>query len=82
MQTIARKWGNSLAVRIPTSLVKDIKISDGSLLKISASQGKIIIEVPVKKKVKYTLNDLLKKVNKKNIHSEITTGKHIGKEIW
>ena len=42
--------------------------------------GKIILK-PVKTK-KYSLNDLLKKVNKNNLHSEIDTGETIGNEEW
>ncbi|HPP87129.1 MAG TPA: AbrB/MazE/SpoVT family DNA-binding domain-containing protein [bacterium] len=74
-----QKWGNSLGVRIPKPFVEETQISDGYFVDINFDGENIIIK-PVKKT--YRLNDLLKKINPKNIHKEINTGKSVGKEIW
>ena len=78
MQTTIQKWGNSLAVRIPISYVKETGINNGSSIEISVKNGIITIK-PVKK---YVLSELLKRMNKSNIHKEVQTGKPRGKEIW
>jgi antitoxin component of MazEF toxin-antitoxin module len=33
-------------------------------------------------KPKYTLKQLLARVNKKNLHSEVDTGSPVGGEVW
>lgn len=38
------KWGNSLALRIPTAIAKEIKMKDGDSVEVSLSKdGSIII---------------------------------------
>ncbi len=78
MLSKALKWGNSLALRIPKPMAKECGIQENTSLEISSRKGEIVI-TPIKKK--YFLEDLLAKVNKKNIHSEIEFGQPIGKEI-
>jgi antitoxin MazE len=78
MQTTVQKWGNSLAVRIPGSYVKETKIDIGSKIDISCDKGTIII----KPQKKYRLKGLIDKVTDKNTHSETHTGKVVGNELW
>jgi len=49
MKTSVKKWGNSMAVRIPALVAKDLQILDGAILDISVDAGKIILK-PEKKK--------------------------------
>ncbi len=78
METIVKKWGNSLGIRIPKFIVKDLSLKDGSSVEIEDKDGQIIIQP----KNKNNLNELLQKINKTNIHSEVKTFGPIGKEIW
>ena len=78
MKTSVKKWGNSMAVRIPALVAKDLKIRDGAILEISVDAGKIILK-PVKKSLG-DLNKLLSKVNSSNIHGEADTGRSVGRE--
>jgi len=80
MQLKIQKWGNSLALRIPKAIASDTNIGIGSFVNLSLKKGRIIIE-PVAKP-KYSLADMLQKINDKNIHREIKTGKPVGREIW
>jgi antitoxin MazE len=80
MQIQIQKWGNSLALRIPKSFAVETNIEQGSLVDISIEDGKLII-TPTSKS-KYTLDELLSGINKKNIHEEVETGHSIGKESW
>ena len=79
MKTTVQKWGNSLAVRIPKNITKDTKVSEGSSINIMVENGNIILSPSAKE---YSLKELLKNVTNENIHSEVSTGDHIGGEIW
>ena len=79
MKTRLQKWGNSLAVRVPSAFAKDAQVKAGSEVEISIAEAKLII-TPLSKR--YSLHELLSGVSKKNLYSEIDTGKPAGKEIW
>ena len=80
MTTKIKKWGNSLALRIPHSYAKVANIEEGNEVNLKLYKNKIIIEKEPKKS--YSLKNLLSVINKKNLHKEIKTGKRVGKEIW
>jgi antitoxin MazE len=80
MTTKIQQWGNSLALRIPKAFAVEANLYKGAVVDVSEEGGKIIL-TPVKKG-KFTLESLLAGVTKENIHSEISTGKRVGKEIW
>ena len=77
MTIVVKKWGNSLGVRIPKMIAKDLNLRDGSSIEIEDSNGSIIITPKTN-----TLKELLSKINSSNIHTEIDFGKSIGKESW
>jgi len=79
MKATVKTWGNSLALRIPKSIAKDIGVSEGSNIDMLVENGNIILS-PGKKE--YSLKELLKNITIENIHSEISTGDQIGGEIW
>jgi antitoxin MazE len=74
------KWGNSLAVRIPQHLAKEIGSSDGSEVKIVAIEGNLTIK-PRRQK-QYSLDELVAGITPTNRHAEIDTGMSVGAEIW
>ena len=80
MRAAVRKWGNSLALRIPKSFAIDSKIANGSSVDLSLVEGKIIVSPATSKQ--YTLKELLAGVSKKNIHQEVNTGETSGREVW
>jgi antitoxin MazE len=79
MKATVQKWGNSLAIRIPKTISKDIKVTEGSNVNIVVENGNMIF-TPFKKE--YSLKELLKNVSIENIHSEVSTGNNVGGEIW
>ncbi|OHB13464.1 MAG: MazF family transcriptional regulator [Candidatus Zambryskibacteria bacterium RIFCSPLOWO2_12_FULL_45_14] len=79
MTTKIRKWGNSLAVRIPDEFAENLDLKDGSVVGFEQLGDRIIIS---KTKPKYTLEDMVKGITKKNRHKEFDWGKPMGKEIW
>ena len=78
MKAIVKKWGNSLGIRIPNLIVKELSLKDGSSVDIKDKKGEIII----KPKEKNRLSEILSKINEKNIHGEVETNGPIGNEIW
>ena len=80
MQAKIKKWGNSLALRIPKSFALNANIRQDELVDISIDKERIII-IPIGKK-DYSLNDLLAGVSEDNLHGEFDTGDPVGKEIW
>ena len=77
MQTQIGKWGNSLAVRIPGSLAKDLNLEEGSELEISMVKGILQLR-PLTKQ--YTLDELVSQITPENRHEETDWGEAVGRE--
>jgi len=80
MHVQVQKWGNGLALRIPKPIAEKIKISEGTLVDLRVTEGKLVA-TPTKRK-KVTLSQLLTKVTKSNLHEEVDTGSSAGRESW
>lgn len=79
MRTKIQKWGNSLAVRIPKPLAKEIQIGEGRDMEIFSGNGRIVL-APISRA--YELKALLSQIKKENLHSELETGAPLSKEVW
>jgi antitoxin MazE len=75
-----QRWGNSLAVRIPKSFAEEVGLEDDSPVDLRLSKGKLILE-PSSPPAP-SLDELLRKVRKSNLHSEVDTGPAQGREAW
>lgn len=80
MEATVKKWGNSLAIRLPKYLADQINISEGTAVELFANHEKISIK-PLKKK-SYKLDELLSKVDKNSSNEEIDWGQTEGNEVW
>jgi len=78
MTAKVQKWGNSLALRLPKALVNEFRLEQGSTVELRVLNGKLIVEP--QRPPQYRLEDLLKKVSKRNLHAEIKTGRPVAKE--
>lgn len=58
MQVTIKKWGNSLAARIPKAVAESVDLHMDQLVNIDSVDGKIII-TPIETEKKYRLDDLL-----------------------
>ena len=67
METIVKKWGNSLGIRIPSLIVRELSLKDGSFVDISDNGNEITIR-PMKKN---RLSEMLSEINEQNLHEEI-----------
>ena len=80
MRVQVRKWGNSLALRIPKPSAEDADIREGSVVDVFVDDGRLVA-VPVAPN-SVRLEDLLKRVTKRNTHKEADLGGSVGKEAW
>jgi antitoxin MazE len=78
MEAVVKKWGNSLGVRIPNHIARELSLRDGSFVDIN-DVGKEIIIKPIQKN---KLSELISKINEQNMHEEIEPGGPVGKELW
>jgi antitoxin MazE len=76
MHITLSKWGNSLGIRIPNSITKEMGLSAQDTVEISRDGDHIIIQ-----KI-YRLDSLLSQITPDNLHSEEDTGNAQGKETW
>jgi antitoxin MazE len=74
------KWGNSLAVRIPQHLAKEIGLIDGAEVELVAIDGNLTIKP--KRQKQYSLAELIAGIIPENRHAEIDTSVSVGEEIW
>jgi antitoxin MazE len=73
-----QKWGNSLAVRIPSAFAKEIGLSPNTEVELKLEDNKLVI-VPNRKK---QLEKLLEQITPENLHSEVDWGEKSGREEW
>ena len=78
-QARIQKWGNSLAIRIPKPFALEVGLEQNSLVTVSIEEGKLLLEPA---KPSYSLEELLAKVTKDNLHHEVETGLAVGNEAW
>ncbi len=82
MNAVIKKWGNSLALRIPKSYAKEIKLEEGAAVDIKIEKDKIIILPKRKKDKKYKLKELVSQITKDNRYEEIDFGPPVGREVF
>ncbi|OGB96398.1 MAG: hypothetical protein A2Z31_00925 [candidate division NC10 bacterium RBG_16_65_8] len=80
MVTTVKKWGNSMGIRLPKSVVQEVELADGATVTIEAKEGQIVI-TPLRKP-RYRLKDLVGRITARNRHDAVETGKPVGKEVW
>ena len=78
MKVTIQKWGNSLGLRIPSVVAKDLSLENGSEVELLKESDRIVIR-PSKE---YRLEDLLEGITDTNLHREVDSGSAQGNESW
>jgi len=81
METTVRKWGNSLAIRIPRSFAAETKMDYGSKVDLSIKNMQLVITLLIQEE-DYSLDSFLSKMDGSTIHREIDFGDPQGKELF
>jgi len=80
MRATIRKWGNSLALRIPSAYSRELGLEEATSVEMRVAKSSLIIKPMLAKKPE--LKKLLAKINDGNRHEAVETGAAAGKEIW
>jgi len=80
MRTKIQKWGNSLALRVPKRFAVQCGVEEGAEVDLSVREGELVV-TPARRR-RYTLEELVAGITKKNRHAEVDWGPPMGKEIW
>lgn len=74
-----RRWGNSLAIRIPGPLARSVGLVEGMDVELTI-KNRLLVVAPAR--TRYRLADLLRRVKSKNLHAESWSGGPVGEEQW
>ena len=74
------KWGNSLALRIPSAFAQEIGLSERASVDISVTDGMLVIR-PVGDHHVYSLDALLSGITEGNRYGELVSGTSTGNEF-
>jgi antitoxin MazE len=80
MQTKIQKWGHSLGLRIPRTFAAGAQVRESSTVDLAVDGGRLLVRPLCARR--YTLSELLNKVTRRNLHSEVATGAPAGSETW
>jgi antitoxin MazE len=80
MTTTVQKWGNSLALRIPSAYAAETNLAESSPVELRLKAGSIVIR-PVTRK-RHKLDTLLRGITPRNRHTATQTGPAVGQEVW
>jgi antitoxin MazE len=72
------KWGNSVALRVPSKVAKALGIVPGSVEKLVLKRDKLI---SIPRQNVYRLDELLAGITKNNLHQEMSSGTPVGAEV-
>jgi antitoxin MazE len=78
MKTTARKWGNSLAIRVPKRVAEEAGLREKDAVEIEVHEGTLVVR-PHLRRV-YRLEDLLKRITSRNTHRKVDFGGPVGRE--
>ena len=73
------KWGNSLGLRLPKSIAREVQLDEGDIVQLSVDHGTIVIRPS---RPRYSLDELVRRITPKNRHGESDWSGPIGDEAW
>ena len=78
MQTQAtiKRWGNSLAIRIPKSILDSLQFEQDATVSLVVDDGRLVV-APL-----LTLDDFVSAITDENRHDEADWGEPVGNEVW
>jgi antitoxin MazE len=72
------KWGNSLGLRLPKSVAREVRLDEGDTVQVSVDNGTIVIRPS---RPRYSLDELVRRITQKNRHDESDWGGPLGDEV-
>ena len=78
MTATIQKWGNSLALRIPLAVAKQIHVKEGDPVTLQVAASGLTVKAAPKK---ISLDELLIQVTPENLHPATEWGADMGREV-
>lgn len=78
MKSVLAKWGNSLAVRIPAGIARELGFEAGAMIDVKNDNGRFVVE----SRASYDLKALLNSITPTNQHGEVDFGEAKGRESY
>lgn len=72
MRGVIRKWGNSAAIRLPSPMLKSLRVGVDDLMEMRVERGNLVLQ-PVRTQ-EYTLTQLVGGIKPANSHAEVDFG--------
>ncbi len=79
METRIVRWGNGLALRVPSAFAREARIEEGTPVELTIEHGRLVV-TPLSPT--YSLDELLSGVTDENRHDETDWGPAVGAEVW
>ena len=79
MEAKIQKWGNSLGMRIPNNIIKELQLKTNDLVEIKYNKNQIII---TKISPKISLEERIKAYHGENLSKNFSWDDKVGKELW
>lgn len=79
METVLKKWGNSVGVRLPSSVLKQVRLRENQRVEVLAKKGVIVIKPSNSRR--YRLSEFLAAITSGNRHAPVEFGKPVGREL-
>ena len=80
MEVKLQKWGNSVGLRIPNSLLKSLNLSMNDKVELKEEDDKIVITKSQQKRV--SLEELFKNYGGGKLENTFEWDEPIGRELW
>ena len=80
METRLQKWGNSIGIRIPHSILKELNLKINDLISIEKVDDRVVITKQIKQKI--SLAERFKEYHGENLAKEFEWDEPRGREIW
>lgn len=78
MNATVQKWGNSMALRIPSGVAKELRLRKGSVVELEVRDGVVVVKPLAERR--YSLSKLVKAIRAGNLHGEAFSGAPAGRE--
>ena len=79
MNATIQKWGNSLALRIPQAVARQIRVEEGDAVNLQVDADGLRVRPA---RPRYRLASLLRRVTPQNRHTETDWTSPQGQEVW
>lgn len=73
------RWGNSLGLRLPRAVAREVRLDEGDRVHVSVDNGAIVIRPS---HPRYSLDELVRRITPKNRPDETDWGGQFGNEVW